>query len=487
MESLLSFVIPVYEPDEVVFDKALKALCAQSLKKWEAVFVLDGPCPEGRALIARHMKKVPNRYEIVEIPHGGAQKARNAGFPYTKGNYVVFWDYDCVIEPHTALAWVELLDKDPKIGFVYSAYRYLNEMGGLGSEPFDPWLLRVRNYISTCFPLRRELFPGWNESLESAQDWDFWLSVVEKGGVGQFLQGYAFATAYPTPKSISGKGCTPEVWLERQDKVKALHGIPIREVCVTSLHDKLDGIAIAKAIDADYQDYPSDKPNHYKTIIQIGFSLKPEEFERCASVWGKQHKKILFWTADDVELVHDGIALRALGEYSKKINAIATQYVEDKKAYEIMTRAGFAVEILPLPTISKEDVAPLPEEPKFLVDIAPNYGHVFNVIQEAIPDIKFEILGGAQEIDKFTGMICFRQDGLLRPAVKRILAAGRHVVSNIQAPFTGFMSDHVSDAKFITDFVERIRQAAKKPTSKEAVRYWIDQRRIDKFKEVVCA
>jgi glycosyltransferase involved in cell wall biosynthesis len=481
---MLSFIVPVYKPDTILFEKVVKALTAQSLKAWEVVFVLDGECPEARPVINKGMKKVPNSYKIVEIEHGGAQKARNAGFPHTKGNYVIFMDSDVVIEPHAALNWVEILDKNPEYGFVYSGYKFLNEMGAINSEPFDPYTLRVRNYISTCFPLRRELFPGWDESLESAQDWDFWLSVVEKGGVGKFQDGYAFSTAFPTPSSISGKGCTPEVWLERQDKVKKKHGIPLREVCITSLHNRLDGIALAKALDADYQDNPNDKPNHYKTIIQLGFSVNPGEFERCASVWGTQHKKVIFWTAEDVEIIHDTVSLRALTEYSARLNMATKQFVEDKHAKEIMNRAGFNVEILPLPVISKEDVCPLPEEPRFLVDVAPNYGHVFNAIQHSIPDIKLEKASGAQKIEDYTGYVCFHQDRLLRPSIKRMIAAGRHVVSNVQAAFAGYMDDRVSDAKFIKDFVNKIRSVSKNPQSKEGVKYYIDPKRVEKIAEV---
>jgi hypothetical protein len=390
-----------------------------------------------------------------------------------------------VIEPHTAKAWVELLDENPSTGFIYSGYQFENEMGAIQSEPFDPWTLRVRNYISACFPVRRELAGTWNESLESLQDWDFWLGVVERGGKGMYLSGFAFSTAYPTPKSISGKGCTPEVWLERMDKVKALHNIPIREVCLTSQHERMDAISIAKAIGADYQDHPNDKPNHYKTIIQIGFSVKDGEFERAAKVWGKQHKKVIFWTADDVETIHDNLSLRALCRYAPMINQLGKQFVEDKAAQEIMTRAGFAVEVLPLPVISKEDVMPLPEKPKFLVDYAPNYAHVLNAIQRAIPDIELSPVGGVQDISQVTGLVCFRQDRMLRPSVKRMLAAGRHVVSNIQQPFAGSINDKTTDADFMKSFVSKIRKAAKAPQSKEAVRYWIDPARVEKFKEAV--
>lgn len=486
-ESLLSFILPVHEPDSILFDKVLKALCVQSLHEWEAVFVLDGPNDDARKAIERAFKKVPNNFRVIELEHGGAQKARNAGFPYSKGNYVVFLDSDIVMEPHTAKAWVEILDKSPEYGFVYSGYRFLGEKGAIESQPFDPFTLRCRNYISSCFPFRRELFPGWEESLESLQDWSFWLSIVGKGARGKFLQGFAWSTAYPTLTSISGKGCTPDKWLYRMDKVKALHGIPIREVCFTSLHNRLDAIALAKAADADYQDHPNDKPNHYKTIIQIGFSVRPGEFERCAEAWGPQHKKIIFWSAEDVEDIYDTVAKRALDRYSERVNMACKQYVEDLAAKKIMSGAGFNVEVLSLPVISKEEVLPLPAEPVFLVDVTATYGHVFNAIQKSIPDIKLEMAGGTKKMEKFTGLISFYQDRLVRPGIKRMLAAGRHVVSNVQAPFCGYINDRVSDATFLRDFVGKIREAAKAPQGLEAVRYYIDPRRLDKFKETINA
>lgn len=482
-KSLLSFVLPVYRPDFILLEKVLKALSTQSLKNWEAVWVLDGEDEAAEKAIHRAFKKIKNAYKVVTLPHGGAQKARNEGFKHTKGDYVVFFDSDCVIDVHTAQAWVDMLDKNPEVGFIYSGYDFLNEQGRIASEPFDPWTLRVRNYISACFPVRRELVGVWNESLESLQDWDFWLGVVERGGKGMYLQGSGFATAFPTPKSISGMGCTNEVWLSRMDKVRELHGIPKREVCVTSVHERMDGIALAKAIDADYQDHPNDKPNHYKTIIQIGFSVKPGEFERCVQAWGKEHKKVIFWTADDIETIHDGVSLRALSHYAPRINQLAKQFVEDKAAKAVMEKAGFAVEVLPLPVISTEEVAPLPAKSKFLVDYAPVYAHALNAIQRAIPDIELSPIGGIQDMKDYTGLVCFRQDRMLRPSVKRMLAAGRHVISNIQSPFAGFVEDKATDGQFMREFVSKIRAAAKAPQSKEQVKFWIDPRRIQKVKE----
>src|ERR1035437_2756830 len=174
--SKLSFIVPVYKPKLDILSKCVKSIIEQSLKDWEIIFVLDGPEVYAKSAIASLMKKVPNHFKVVEIEHGGACNARNEGFKHAKGEIVIFWDCDCVIEPHAAKAWIDIFDNKKEVDFIYSGYKFLGEQGCINAEPFDPWLLRVNNYISTCFPLRREKVVKWNESLKSLQDWDFWLT-----------------------------------------------------------------------------------------------------------------------------------------------------------------------------------------------------------------------------------------------------------------------------------------------------------------------
>ena len=92
---------------------------------------------------------------------------------------------------------------------------------------------------------------------------------------------------------------------------------------------------------------------------------------------------------------------------------------------------------------------------------------------------------GVKNIEDFTGLICFHQDRLLRPSVKRMLAAGRHVISNIQAPFAGFTEDKTTNGAFIKIFVEKVRAIAKKAQNPDAVKYYIDTRKLEKVLEVV--
>ena len=471
MPKRISFVLPVFEPNLVTLEKCVKSIAGQGFKDWESIWVLDGPCPEAEDMIKKYITDA----KVVTIEHSGAPAARNEGFKHATGDIVCFFDSDSAIEREASRAWVDIFDAKPDIGFIYAGYKWFDEnQRPYDSEDFDPWLLRVNNYISSCFPVRREFVPTWNESLKSLQDWDFWLSVVEKGGKGHRMQGHAFTTATPTPKSISGQGCTKEAWLDRLEAVKKLHGIAIRETCVSSLSARHEGIRLAKLIDADYRDFPLAMPNRYKTVIQIGFSFQPSVCELHSSVFGvyQKVKNILFWTADDVTEVYNAVGTKALREYSALLNRIATQYVEDIESKRIMGECGFLTEVMPLPLVNEQGIEPMPEKPRFLLDVEDNWSHIFNAIEKSIPEAEFDKGVGAKEIKDYTGLIHFRAEPITDAAMKRMMIAGRYIVSNVQVPFAGFIDEKQAADTFIPEFVNKVRGIIGKPINDDARKYY---------------
>ena len=469
----LSFIIPVYKTEHIL-KRVCHALAEQSLKDFEAIFVLDGPSPLAREHINTEFHGHPVEPKIIEIEHGGACRARNEGAKHATGEYWVFWDSDCIIEPGTAQMWVEQLDKKQDIDFIYSGYRFLDEKGAIASEPFDPWLLRVSNYISACFPFRAKLFPGWDESLKSLQDWDFWLSIVEKGGKGLAIKGYAFATEYPTPSSISGQGCTQEAWLSRMDAVRKKHGIQEKRICVSSVQYKQDGIRLAKLLDADYRDYPNFKPHRYEVLIQLGFSPLQQFIGRHSETFSAANnetvkKRIVFWTSDNILDIYKSINFDAICAYSASLNEVAIQYVEDKKAYDMMRKAGFNVEVLPIP-MELPEVSPLPDKPRFLVYIEARYGRLMVAIDRSLPDVELDVVGDGADVSKYHGIIHLFPDRTISTNVKTALINSRHVISNIQQPFCGFVDDCQNSGKFIEEVVGKVRTIIKNGKSNDPAR-----------------
>lgn len=478
----VSFIIPVYRPEVDIFRKCLKSLIDQSFKDWEGVVVLDGP-DKGAEAVLDGVKDT--RLKVVTIEQGGACRARNEGFKHSAGEIVWFWDCDCIIEPDTCKAYVEEFDRNKDIDFVYSGYKFLDEQGGIPSEPFDPWLLKCGNYISTCFPLRRSVFPCWDEAIKSLQDWDMWLTITEKGGKGSFFPGYAFSTAMPTAHSISGQGCTNDVWLDRVKAVQIKHNIQPRKVCVSSLENKPEGIRLAKLIDADYKDVPNYKPNNYDTIIQVGFSLNPGRVKAHSSIFNQPlRKKIIFWTADNISEVNNGISHKALTEYAKVLNPHTLQFVEDLYAKKVMESAGFTVSVLPLPMVNTNSIPDLPETPRILVDFSEEYRQLVSCLQHSLPDIPFDFTNDCKPIKEYSGMLSLSGEKTMSFSIKRMLLSGRNVISNVQSPFCGYVSDNTDIGKYVADLVDTIRKRVKRPSG-ATVDFWGKQLKADKLMEVL--
>ena len=132
---------------------------------------------------------------IVITEHGNGSKKRNEGLARAKSPYVLFVDDDSILRPGCLARMVSELERAPWLSFVYSDYERIAVKGVDNQAPigyfsaglFDVRRLRSGNYINTTSLIRREACAKWDESLERFQDWDFWLSVVQAGGVGKHI------------------------------------------------------------------------------------------------------------------------------------------------------------------------------------------------------------------------------------------------------------------------------------------------------------
>jgi hypothetical protein len=412
------------------------------------------------------------------------QKARNHGATLAKGDILSFWDCDSIIEPDTCKTWIDTFKENPEISFVYSGYKFIDERGGITSEPFDPWTLKCGNYISTMFPMRKEVFPGFDESLESLQDWDMWLTIVENGGKGLFIPGYAFSTAYPTPNSISGKGCAT-AWLDRVKAVKTKHNLPDRKVCVSSLGHREEGIRLAKLIDADYKDVPNNNPNEYESIIQVGFSLHPIKVKQHSAIFNqKLKKKIIFWTFEDITEIQNAISLKALTTYAAYLNPHVIQFVEDFEGKKLMERAGFNVSVLPVPMVNSDAIEALPNEPRILVDTTEDYRQILQCLEHSLPEIKFDTLAEAKPIKEYNSLLVLNTERTMPFTVKRMILAGRSIIGNIQNPYCGYVNDNQEPGDYLPSLVEEIRKRVNMDT-KQSLNYWKEQMATTKLMEVI--
>lgn len=399
-----SFIVPIYDVPADIFKRCLMSIDDQDYKNIEVVIVPNGGDEKAEAL-AKEYSKGKKNWKVVPIKEKGACHARNAGFENSTGEIVSFFCSDYIANTGMVRMWVNALLKHPECGFAYGAYEYnTKDRQVYWSKEFDLYQLQVANFIDAGFPIWRKHVVKWDTEIKSLQDWDFWLSVVEKGVKGHYLgREISFIAELPRPKGLSFDSMNN--WIERVKYVKNKHNIPIRDICVTSIGAPNHGIKIAQMIDADYRDDTLHKSHEYKALYLIGWYMKPGETENG-------HSTVLRCFNDSQKIVHfvgaDIFWLRKFtSEQIKKwagAMKMACSHIlcENEAAQEELKSYGINAEIVPIPPYTDLEIKPLPDEFSVAVYLTDRSDfdkylqqHTLSIIK-AMPDIKFYGYGDAQ-------------------------------------------------------------------------------------------
>lgn len=474
MDPVFSFVVPVYKKPPEVFEKCLASLFDMSLKEIEVICVFDGEDAE--------LERVAKRYPKVLCftpEHGGAPKARNYGLDMAKGKYVWFWDADCYAKPEMAKRFLQEFEAVPDADFVYSGYDFAQEgVDPFRSEPFNAYSLTCGNFISSMAPVLRSKAPRWDESLEAAQDWDYWLSAVEQGLKGVWIEGGAFVTdTYST-------GLSSTKWnAENRDTtiytVRRKHGIPDREVGVYSLNYRERAIKLAQILGADVIMPTGPTPTVYKTLFNLGYSFL-SRFEGIA----EEVVKVQYWIPGEIEGLKDAkynVVMETIRIAKQVTNYCNTVYEKNK-----LEDLGIHAEVLPLP-LASEDLAKvsheLPEKFTVLVATDKAYSDLLKDIAIDLPHIDFKY--NAAKVADFSCFLSFYQFASLDNAMLVAQVNGRHVISNVQAPYCGFIDPDQSWEKFKKELYDQIRDVKAQPFNQEAQAYYLEFAAPTKFKETI--
>jgi hypothetical protein len=103
-----------------------------------------------------------------------------------------FCDADAVLKPRALEKMLYTLESNPTASYCYSSFLWGRKTFKLW--PFDPEKLKEMPYIHSMSLIRREHFPesGWDESIKKLQDWDLWLTMLENGYYGVYIDEVLF-------------------------------------------------------------------------------------------------------------------------------------------------------------------------------------------------------------------------------------------------------------------------------------------------------
>lgn len=484
-EQLISFVIPVYRKSPEVFENCLKSLFDMSHKAIEVICVFDGKDEELEKIAAKY------KTQRITIEHGGAPKARNEGYKHTVGTYVSFWDADCYAKPQMAREWIREFN-DSGADFVYSGYEFSGHRGAVAAYPFDPYMLTCGNYISTMFPMRREIFPGFDESLKAAQDWDLWLTLVEKGYRGSYIAGEGFITEPSNSDSISGKGWSDENYLTTFRAVADKHGIPARDIVIASEGDPADiakASHVARLINADFHHQFDFRRSNYRLALMLGISyVNTMTLEQAPS----DCVKCIYWRTKDIEGFENYRFVGAIDLLEKFRGLVQHHFVNDlfsqKRLKRLFDYVGLpAPELLPLPSDVEDAETRLPETYRVLLDIDEMYLPAFKTIKQDLPYIPIDELdfktNPTASISNYSLLVSFQRFPTVDEGIRRFLINGRNVISNVEAPYCGHFDLDLNMKEFKQNLIRAIRDGRLLPFNKQAQDYYKAQVSPDAFRE----
>jgi len=186
----VSVVIPCYNLGQYV-DEAVSSVLAQTFQDFEILIVDDGSTDAAtQAILAGYARP---KTRVIRAAHAGLAAARNLGLKHAAGRYLCALDADDTLEPSFLEKTLGVLDGDESLTFCSSWLRTFGEEAWEWKpERCDLPTLLWEDTVLTAALVRRdavEAIGGYDTAMpeQGDEDWDLWLTLVERGHRGVIL------------------------------------------------------------------------------------------------------------------------------------------------------------------------------------------------------------------------------------------------------------------------------------------------------------
>jgi lipopolysaccharide biosynthesis protein/glycosyltransferase involved in cell wall biosynthesis len=191
----LSIVVPTYNPKLYFFQQLYASLDMQRYGNWELCIADGGNSPTFKMLL-QILANHDSRVKVKLLPNNqGISGNTNEALNMVTGSYVGLLDHDDTLAVD-ALAEIMTVVSESAADFVYSDEDKTDETG---LRYFDPvykpdfcWdALRVNNFITHFTVIKKSIVDevgGFRSAYDGAQDYDYFLRVLEKASSVQHLK-----------------------------------------------------------------------------------------------------------------------------------------------------------------------------------------------------------------------------------------------------------------------------------------------------------
>ena len=183
MNTGVSVVIPCYNHGRYL-DETVDSVLKQTMQDFEIIIVNDGSTDEyTNKLLANYRRP---KTTVYTVPNGGPASARNYGISKARARDIFPLDADDILDPTCLEKTTRVLEEDPGASIVNFWYEGFGDMDfTIGTESCGLKEILSGNTLCGNALFRKEVWEdvgGYDESFqEGYEDWDFWISALEKG------------------------------------------------------------------------------------------------------------------------------------------------------------------------------------------------------------------------------------------------------------------------------------------------------------------
>ncbi|MCD6092141.1 MAG: glycosyltransferase family 2 protein [Bacteroidales bacterium] len=181
---LISIIVPCYNDGKYIHE-CLNSIHEQEYKNYEIIVINDGSTDDhtNEIIAALNNPKI----KVLQTSNQGPSKARNQAIHHSKGKYILPLDADNKVGKVFIREAIEILEEKANVKIVNCDLQLFGaKKARIKFEPFSMEKLLCENIIECASVFRREDFDktnGYNPNMkETFEDWDFWLSILERGG-----------------------------------------------------------------------------------------------------------------------------------------------------------------------------------------------------------------------------------------------------------------------------------------------------------------
>lgn len=190
MEKKVSVIIPAYNAEPYI-GASLRSVMGQTYRHIEILVVDDGSTDTTAGIVAGYAQK-DDRIILISQQNKGLAAARNSGIARATGEYICILDSDDIMLPKKIERQLVYMEAHPDCDITYSdLYHFIDDttriyhhpMPAVGNDVYTSLLYGNSINPNAVFFRRSvyERFGGFDESLLSAEDWDYWLTIAYRG------------------------------------------------------------------------------------------------------------------------------------------------------------------------------------------------------------------------------------------------------------------------------------------------------------------